>query len=106
MALKPIDLQVMMPRVSEASRVQNNQQQRNHAIQQSTVQSMDKQVDDNLKQVRSREEAHQIAIRERQERERRQSKQDGKDAESGEEREKGKKQDHKATPGRTIDIRL
>lgn len=106
MSIKPIDLQVMMPKVTEVSRIQNDVQQRNHAMQQSTVQSTNKQSESNLKQVVSHEEAQKTAIRERQEKEKQQSKRKKTDKQSDEEEDGDVRASKETTSGRTIDIRL
>ena len=54
MAIKPIDMQIMMPRVNEMSRVQNNEQQRTQASHQNAVQTTEKQSESNTRQVNSR----------------------------------------------------
>jgi hypothetical protein len=105
MAIKPIDLQIMMPRVNEMSRIQNDELQRNHAAQQSAVQSTDKQSENNLKQVTSREETQKTAIREKQEG-RKQSSGQGKESEEDDEQDKKQNPDKQKLSGRTIDIRL
>lgn len=69
MAIKPIDMQIMMPRVNEMSRVQNNEQQRTQASHQNAVQTTEKQSESNTRQVNSREETHNTAIREKQQNE-------------------------------------
>ncbi len=105
MAIKPIDLQVMMPRVNEVSRIRNDEQQRSQASQQSAVQSTDKQSENELKQVNSRKEAYKTAIRERQEKQKQQSQQKNHDDEA-EEQEKKQNEKMENPSGRTIDIRL
>lgn len=106
MSFRPMDLQTMIPKVSEVSRIQSAGQQRGLAIQQSAVQSTEKQSESNLKQVISREEAQKTAIRDQQEKQKQQKKQ--RDKEESTEKDKKKQQDEteQTLSGRTIDIRL
>jgi alanyl-tRNA synthetase len=52
--------------LDEMSRVQNNEQQRTQASHQNAVQTTEKQSESNTRQVNSREETHNTAIREKQ----------------------------------------
>ena len=99
-------MQVMMPRVNEASRIRNDELQRGQAMQQNAVQSAEKQSEDNLKQVKHREETQKTAIRERQERRRNPYGRQGKDAEAKDEQGEKKAPDDNQVPRKTIDIRL
>jgi len=107
MAIKPIDLQVMIPRVNEMSRVQSDEQQRILASHQNTVQMTEKQSESDMRQVKSREEAHNTAIRDKQQNEKRQSQHQDKKNKPGKEGKLQQREDNKQKPaGTTIDIRV
>jgi len=105
-AIKPVDLQIMMPRVNEVSRIQNDEQQRNLAIQQNKVQTMEKQSENSLKQVNSREDSQKVVIQDRQQKEKRESKQSKKEKQPQEEKNRHNPEKGKPTGRTTIDIRL
>jgi hypothetical protein len=48
MPIKPIDLQVMMPKVVEVSRIQADEQQRNIAMLQNKVEDVETQSEKNI----------------------------------------------------------
>jgi hypothetical protein len=107
MAIKPIDMQIMMPRVNEVSRIQNDEQQRSHASQQNVVQMTEKQSDSNTRQVNSREETHDTAIREKPQNEKRQSQQQEKENKHDKEETRHQRKDNKQkNAGTIIDIRV
>lgn len=105
MAIKPIDMQVMMPRVNEVSRIQNDEQHRSLAVAQNKVQNTEKDSENSMKQVNSRQEAQKTMIRDKQQKEKREGKQQSKEKKSND-GESGQKTDKNKTSGRTIDIRL
>jgi uncharacterized membrane protein YukC len=108
MAIKPIDMQIMMPRVNEMSRIQNDEQQRSNASQQNVVQMTEKQSDSNTRQVNSREETHDTAIREKPQNEKRQSQQQEKENkhDDKEETRQQRKDNKQKISGTIIDIRV
>lgn len=106
MAIKPIDLQVMMPRVNEISRIQNNEQQRSLAIQQNKVQTTERQSENSMKQVNSKEESQKVIIQERQQKEKKESRQNKKEKQQQEEKNQQNPGKGKPSGKTTIDIRL
>ena len=63
MSIRPIDLQVMLPKVADVSRIQVNEQQQSLAAMQSKTQSVEKQSEENMRQVNSQKELHKTLIR-------------------------------------------
>ncbi|NLG88954.1 MAG: hypothetical protein GX494_07015 [Clostridiaceae bacterium] len=107
MPIKPIDMQIMMPRINEMSRIQNEEQQRIQASQQVAAQTTVKQFENNTRQVNSREETHNTAIREKQQNEKRQSNQQDKENNPDKEKTLQQREDNKQKPlGTVIDIRV
>jgi len=107
MSIRPIDLQVMLPKVADVSRIQVNEQQQSLAAMQSKTQSVEKQSEENMRQVNSQKELHKTLIRENYERKGRESKQkDRQDQQEGHENKKRSKTYDNRVSGSTIDIRL
>jgi septal ring factor EnvC (AmiA/AmiB activator) len=102
-SIKPIDLQVMMPKTSEISKVSSEANQRNTAYQQQQAVNGQNKADSNLKQVYSREKSQEARIREKQEKGRENS------GNKQKERKRQRESNNKHEPGdkkSTIDIRL
>lgn len=55
MSIKPIDFQVMYPKTSEVSKMQNEEANKNQAIHQQQASTNQNKIDDKLKQVVARE---------------------------------------------------
>lgn len=107
MAIKPLDLQVMIPKVNEVSRIRTDEQQRELAIQQNAVEASARESENNLRQVNSREQTHEAAIRERNEKGKRQSKEKDRKKQQGEPGNNASKTGKETySSGSTIDIRL
>jgi hypothetical protein len=66
MSIKPVDLQVLIPRTMEASKVSNDEAQKNLATQQQQASSMQHKVDSSLNQVYSRNKPQNARINEKQ----------------------------------------
>ena len=66
-AIKPIDLQIMIPRIPEVSKISNEAAERNVAFQQQQVVNTQSQVEANMTGVYARERAQGGKIREKQE---------------------------------------
>lgn len=66
MSIKPIDFQIMLPRTSEASKVQNDLQQKNQSAYEQVADSVKHKAEDNLKQVHSQDKTQQAVIRDKQ----------------------------------------
>lgn len=107
MSIRPIDFQVMIPKTVDVSRIQANEQQQSLAALQSKTQSIEKQSEENLKQVNSGKEPYKVEIREDKERNGREQKQEHRQNQP-EEKENGKKTTiyDKRITGSKIDIRL
>lgn len=73
MPIKPVDYQVMLPRTSEAARIQSDIRNRDHIINQHQSMEVSQKADESLKQVYSKDKAHETGIRDRQEKGRGQS---------------------------------
>lgn len=96
MSVKPIDMQVMMPRTTEVSKIHNEQQNRGQVLQQGNMANLQHKVDNDLNKVSQKASAEKIAIRDEEEKKRR-------------EREKNnneKKKNKEKEPGSTIDIKI
>lgn len=106
MPIKPIDMQIMMPRVNEVSRIQNNEQQHSLATLQNKVQTNEKQLENSIRQVNSREEDEKKILIDKHQKNKQSNKKDSSEKhEENEEKENKKLSDVNKT-GRTIDIRL
>lgn len=109
MSIRPIDLQVMIPKTVDVSRIQANEQHGTLAAMQSKVQSVEKQSEQNMKQVNSQKEINKIYIRDDNEKKgREQGRQNAKSSQQKQKEAKDKKPNlySKQIPGSTIDIRL
>ncbi|NLX76801.1 MAG: hypothetical protein GXZ01_05420 [Clostridiaceae bacterium] len=107
MAIRPIDLQVMIPKVADVSRIQANEQQQSLAALQSKAQSVEKASEESMRQVNSQKELQKTAIRDNHERKGRESKEKGKkNRPEGKNAQKHQDVYSRKTTGSTIDIRL
>lgn len=66
LAIKPVDFQVMIPRTMEASRVINDETQRNQAMQYQQAANVQHRAEDSLKHVYARPQAQDARINEKQ----------------------------------------
>ena len=97
MSIKPIDLQVMLPRTNEVTKIHSEEQQRSQIQQQGQANLTKQKVDDSLRQVHSQDKAQEAKIREKQEKERQ---------EKRKEKKKDKGSEDSNNQATTIDIRL
>lgn len=108
MSIRPVDYQILMPKVNEIARNQNDEQHRlvGHAQQQ--AESATKQADQSTTIVHAQDEAHKASIREKQKE--RNKQQNQKEGQKKEDQETKNKQENKGSKlpqeRRTIDIRL
>ncbi|NLY42489.1 MAG: hypothetical protein GX066_00615 [Clostridiaceae bacterium] len=65
--MKPIDLQVMMPRTMDVSKVQNEFHQRNYAVQQNISHSLQQQAEQSTRRINSVDKSFEVKIREKNE---------------------------------------
>lgn len=105
MSIKPVDMQVLMPKALEVSRLQNDEHGRNQAMIQQQAGATQNKVEENLKQVYSREKTQEARIREKRERQERESK---KKKSKGTYRMDGKdsKEESGGLQSSTIDIKI
>lgn len=106
MPIKPIDMQIMMPRVSEASRIQNDEQQHNHAALQDKALASNKQAENSTNQVNSREDDEKTIIKDKRQKNKGQSSEKDSREQQEENKEKHNNELNISASGRTIDIRL
>lgn len=98
MAIKPIDMQIMMPRTHDASKVHSEQQNRAAQAQQSANTSVEHMVDDELNKVYEKNNSQKISIKDDEEKKK-------KEREQKKEQKDGKKnKDNKL--GGSIDIKI
>lgn len=107
MSLKPIDLQVMMPKVVEVSRIQADEQQRNITAPQNSAEAVEKQSEKNMEQVYSREDTYEASINNENRGSRREPQKQNKEnsTEEGDKKKLSNKNDG-STSGHFIDVRL
>lgn len=108
MPIRPVDLQVMIPKAVDVSRIQANEQHHNLAVSQNGAQSIEKQSEQDLKQVNRREELHKTLIRDDNERRGNKSNQKHQNQQKQPDKKEAKqsKTYEKKILGNTIDIRL
>lgn len=106
MPIKPIDMQIMMPRVNEVARIQSNEQQHNLATIQNKVQAGEKQSENSLKQVNARKDDEKTIIKDKSQKNKGQAGRKYGKGQQEDSKEKHNKNDDINTTGRTIDIRL
>jgi hypothetical protein len=89
MSIKPIDMQVMMPRTTEVSKIHNDQQNRNQILQQGNMATLQHKAEGDLNKVMQKGTAEKISIKDDEEKKRRErenkkeEKKNKKDNESG-----------------------
>ncbi|MCX7842621.1 MAG: hypothetical protein N2489_06055 [Clostridia bacterium] len=103
MSIKPVDFQVMLPKTAEVAKMANDEQHRNHALQQQTYNNTQHKVDDNLRQVYAQEKTSEPGIREKQEKKRENKKEEKKKNSANYTKNKKLTADEQSS---TIDIRL
>lgn len=104
MSIKPVDLQVMIPKTPEVSRISSEFNEKSVAHQQQQSASVQNKVENDLRQVYSQESTQNTAIREKQEKNRGRKKKKSRkdDKRKNSEREKTNLEVQTST----IDIRL
>lgn len=106
MSIKPIDLQVMIPKTSEVSKIHSHENQKSLVLQQQQAISAQNKVENQLRQVYLQNRVHEVKIRER-ERNNQQNREKNREEEERS-KAKGKRQNDKTTevkPG-AVDIRI
>lgn len=99
MSIKPVDFQVMIPKASELSRIQETDHQKDNVLQQNQANSMQHKVDNSLKQVYSQNKAQEARITEKQEKQRENNKEGKKKGSNSKNKQAGIKTS-------TIDIKI
>ena len=104
MAIKPVELQVMLPKTAEVSKFHNDEQHKNLALQQQQVSSFQKKSESNMRQVYSQDRMHGLAIKEKREKEQKNDREGRKKDKKT--LENSRKKDVEQIKTSTIDIRL
>ncbi|NLI59140.1 MAG: hypothetical protein GX387_11615 [Clostridium sp.] len=66
MSIKPVDYQILIPKTSEVSKIQNDNQNKNATIQQQQSVSTQHKAEDSVNLVYSQESPQKAAIREKE----------------------------------------
>jgi len=107
MSIKPVDFQIVIPKTSELSRTYAEGLNRNQILQHQQALTMQQKIDNNQKQVYSKDTAQEVRIHEKQEKEKAQDKQKESQKGSG---KKNKKNNPGFSDGQTrtstIDIKI
>lgn len=69
MSIKPLDMQVMLPKTIEVAKLQSENEHKGHIINHQQASSLHQQVETRLRQVRSQDKAQNAKINDRQEKE-------------------------------------
>jgi hypothetical protein len=104
MSIKPVDLQVMIPRTMEVSKAVSDTSQKNQAMLQHQTSSTQNKVDNSLKQVYSHDNAHGVKISERQKNNQKNGKKE--EEKKGKGGNKENKDSNTAFKTTTIDIKI
>ncbi|MCR4434470.1 MAG: hypothetical protein QHH06_00900 [Clostridiales bacterium] len=104
MSIKPVDFQVMFPKIMEVSKLSNDEQQKNQVLQQQQSSLVEQKADNDTKQVHTREKLQEARIRDKQEKEQQERKKEEKKRDKNDNsKNKDLKLENKTG---TIDIRL
>lgn len=107
MPIRPVDLQVMIPKVVDISRIQADEQQHNLAMLQNKAQSVAKQSEESLRQVNAKERTHKALIKNDNKKKGKEQRQQNRQGQpEGKEAEKQSRVYNKTISDSTIDIRL
>ncbi|NLU51815.1 MAG: hypothetical protein GXX10_02990 [Clostridiaceae bacterium] len=106
MFIRPVDYQILMPKVNEIAKVQNNEMQKQVGNIAQQVESTDQRTEEDVKTVHSQSEAQKTVITER---EKGRNSNSGKQEKNKEEKDQKESKSQKSTiekSGQFIDIRL
>lgn len=106
MAIKPVDFQVMIPRTMEASKINNDESQRNQSLQHQLAAAGQQKAQDSLKQVVSKHQAENVRITEKQNDRRQNREKKKKQGQNPSEDNKRKERLNKETGSSIIDIKI
>lgn len=106
MSIRPVDYQMMMPKVNEIARAQSEQQQRTLAHTQKQADNAVKQAEQNTKAVHSQDDANKVSNEEKQRGRNRKEKDKEQDGKEENEQETEKKEQMLPQERHTIDIRI
>ena len=103
MPVNPVDMQIIVPKTTEMSKVSSEEQNKNQAMQQQQSMINKNKFEENLKQVYSKKDAQDVKISK-----------EGKNAQEEEQKKKKKKKDKKDSKKRadkelrtsTIDVQI
>lgn len=105
MSIKPLDMQVMMPKTAEVAKITSDNQHKQQMIAQQQSNSVQKKATDSLKQVKGQDKPHEALIREQQEKKQNRGGQEKKKQQGKETLEKNKPTRPQPRTG-IIDIKL
>ena len=106
MFIRPVDYQILMPKVNEIAKVQNSEVQKQVVNIAQQVESTDQRTEEDVKTVHSQSEAQKTVITER---EKGRNSNSGKQEKNKEEKDQKESKSQKSTiekSGQFIDIRL
>jgi hypothetical protein len=78
MSIKPIDFQVMLPKVTEVSKIHNDERNKGVLLQQQQAATIKNKSEVNIRQVHMQEKAQEARIREKQEKDKNSKKEEKK----------------------------
>ncbi len=107
MAIKPVDLQMMIPRTMDAAKMRSDEMQKNAALTQQQAAAAQNKADDTVRQVYSRSKTEDVQINEKQKENnhKEENKKKKKDADEKSEEKSGSKY-RKTIRTSTIDIKI
>lgn len=103
MSIKPIDMQVMLPKTSEVSKIHSAEAYKNQVQQQQQAETTQHRVENSMRQVYSQDRTYEARIKEREEK--RQGR-DKNDESKNKEKEKTKNDNEIGEVSSIIDIRI
>jgi hypothetical protein len=107
MSIRPVDFQMLVPKVNERVRVQNEDQQRQISQQQQQALAADHTAEEHTSLVHTQEDAQKAQIAEKEsEKQKRRRKASAKDDEDENKNKPTTRKPIQPNEGRTIDIRL
>ncbi|NMA65996.1 MAG: hypothetical protein GX957_07105 [Clostridiaceae bacterium] len=106
MSIRPVDYQILMPKVNEMAKIQNSDQQKQVGHLQLQAENSIEQADRNIKSVHSRRETEKTVINEKQQERKNNSKPKQEDEEKKQKQKKETISVKKGGIGSNIDIRL
>lgn len=106
MSLKPIDMQVIIPKTAEVSKIHSDENQRNLVLQQQQAISMQNKVENDIRQVYMQQKAYEAKIREKQEKSRGNGRENSKGGKGGSGKKSSNETRRPEIRTSTIDIKI